>query len=72
MNSLNDCSLARLVARANELQLLADHRFVDRFLYLDVGGHRYVFDGPMGRTFLLGLIAGHERTRSLTTTARAA
>ena len=65
MNALHEASLPELLRRARALHLLAEHRTVDRFYYLDLGSHRFVFSCEQVRPFLLGLLAGHAREAAL-------
>ena len=65
MAALHDATLAQLLDRAQTSGLLKEHRFVDQFLYLDLGVHRFIFDKRMGRTFLMGLLAGQAQPQAV-------
>ncbi len=58
-------TLAHLLTRAQDAGLLAESRIIERHVYLDLGTRRFVFDLPMARTFLQGLLAGHQSRAAL-------
>ena len=64
MVELYELSFEELAERATEMDLLADCRALEPFVYLEVNEKRYVFDRTMARTFLLGLINGAYARRS--------
>lgn len=70
MNALHERSLTDLLRHARRQGLLAEHRAVDQFYYLDCGAQRFVFTREMARVFLMGLLAAH--TQDVALPARAA
>ena len=72
MNALHERSLTDLLRQAHRHGLLAEHRTVDQFFYLDCGAQRFIFTREMARVFLMGLLAAHAQDAAAATPARAA
>ncbi len=57
MRYLGNYSTDELMRAATELGILTDHQQMDRFLYLEIAGRRYVFDLDLARIFLMGALS---------------